>query len=67
MANEIINDIMKKEIEIDTQKKAIKSAQDQIKMLRNELKRMNEELTELVDEAKMNGVVNNYGEILKND
>lgn len=64
LKTEIINDILKKQCEIANQEKAIASLRGQIKLLRLDLKTMNKELSDLVEEAKMNGVINENGEII---
>lgn len=64
LKTEIINDILKKQCEISNQEKSIRSLREQIKLLRNDLKQMNKELVDLVEEAKMNGVINESGEII---
>ena len=64
LKTEIINDILKKQCEISNQEKSIRSLREQIKLMRIDLKQMNKELVDLVEEAKMNGVINDNGEII---
>lgn len=64
LKTEIISDILKKQCEIANQGKSIRSLQEQIKLMRIDLKQMNKELSDLVEEAKMNGVINENGEII---
>lgn len=64
LKTEIISDILKKQCEIANQGKTIRLLQEQIKLLRLDLKKMNKELSDLVEEAKMNGIINENGEII---
>lgn len=64
LKTEIISDILKKQCEISNQEKSIRSLREQIKLLRIDLKQMNKELSDLVEEAKMNGIINENGEII---
>lgn len=64
LKTEIISDILKKQCEIANQGKSIRLLQEQIKLLRLDLKKMNKELSDLVEEAKMNGIINENGEII---
>lgn len=64
LKTEIISDILKKQCEIANQGKSIRLLQEQIKLLKLDLKKMNKELSDLVEEAKMNGIINENGEII---
>lgn len=64
LKTEIISDILKKQCEIKNQEKSITLLREQIKLLRLDLKTMNKELSDLVEEAKMNGIINENGEII---
>lgn len=64
LKTEIISDILKKQCEIKKQEQSIVSLREQIKLMRIDLKQMNKELSDLVEEAKMNGVINENGEII---
>lgn len=64
LKTEIISDILKKQCEIKNQEKSITLLREQIKLLRIDLKQMNKELSDLVEEAKMNGIINENGEII---